>query len=94
MEILTEAITQAAQRGYQNIKRQEIADALGISAGLINAYYGTMPQLKRAVMRRAIRVSACDASLRVIAQGLAARDKQAEKAPDALKRKALLTLAP
>lgn len=91
-QILDEAVRQAARVGYQHIKRQELADALGISAGLVSSYFSTMPQLKRDVMRAALATASgkdgsreVPAAVRIIAQGLAAGDRLAKRAPDLVK---------
>lgn len=88
-QILTEALRQAAKCGYQNIKRADIARALGISTGLINKYFDSMHKLKCAVMREAIRVEC----LPVIAQGIALRDRRAMAVSDELQARALASLA-
>lgn len=88
-QILAAAVTLAAKRGYQNVTRDEIAQAAGISAGLVNKYFETMIRLRRDVMRAAVR----ERNLAIIAQGVAMRDRQAMKAPDELKQAALATLA-
>lgn len=89
-QILDVAVEQAEKRGYQNIERQHVADAAGISPGLVSKYFGTMPDLKRSVMRAAVK----NECLPVIAQGLALKDKQATKAPEALQLRALASLRP
>jgi AcrR family transcriptional regulator len=95
-QILDEAIKQASRVGYQNIKRADIAEALGVSPALVSLYFSTMPQLKRQVMRAAIAgaktKSACGFELCVIAQGLAARDRLTLNIPPILRSAALSTL--
>lgn len=88
-QIVVEATLLAATHGYRAVTRDMVAKAVGCSTGLITHRFGTMPQLRRAVMRYAIR----HAVLAVIAQGLAAGDPHARKAPDELKQKALAALA-
>ncbi len=100
MQILNEALAQAATCGYQNIKCKSIADKLGLVTGTVHHHWATMPDLRRGVLRYAISQAAraprrtilSDNSLRVLAQGIAANDRLALKAPDALKREALQTL--
>lgn len=84
-EILKAAMIVARRDGYTRMTRQAIAERAGASVGLVSRYFGTMPQLKRAVMRAA--VTARDA--RLVAQGLAAGDPHARKADGELKRAAL-----
>lgn len=89
-EILTAAIKVAAKPGgYSKLTRAAVAECAGCSEGLISKYFGTMISFKRAIMRAAIQ----DSNLSVVAQGLAAGDTCAQKAPSELKAAALNTLA-
>jgi len=88
-QILDAAITVSVKHGYQHITREHVAKCAGISEGLVTRYFNTMVQLRRDVMRAAIR----DGKYKIVAQGLAANDKQARKAPDELKAEALTYLA-
>jgi AcrR family transcriptional regulator len=99
-QILDEAVRQAARVGYSNIRREAIAEALGVSPALVNRYFATMPQLKRDVVRAAVATATgkdgsrnVPDALRVIAQGLAAGDRNAKKAPDTVRKAALDTVA-
>lgn len=82
------ALVVAARDGYRQMRREAIALQAGCSTGLISNYFGTMPQLRRAVMRAAVtrgdRV--------VLAQGLAAGDPNADHAETRAKRDALEAL--
>lgn len=75
---------------YVRITRDEIAKKAGIPSSLVAYHCGTMADLRRDIMREAVRVE----NLPVIAQGLAARDRQALKAPEEVQRRALESLAP
>ena len=86
--ILDAAILLASSGNYTQITRQGIAETAGIAPTLISHHFGTMVQLRRAVMRYAVQ----NQHLTVIAQGLAARDKQAQKASPAIQSAALATL--
>ena len=89
-QILTAAIRVAAQPGgWAKLTRDAVAKEADCAEGLPSKYFGTMISFRRAIMREAIR----SAALPVIAQGLAAGDKCAQKADEGLKRKALETLA-
>jgi len=79
--ILAEAIKLAAVHGYTKVTRQHVADAAGISNGLVNHHFGTMGQLHRDIMRYAV----ANEVLQVIAQGLAVGDPHAKKATNALR---------
>ena len=89
-QILTAAIRVAARPGgWAKLTRDAVAREAGCAEGLPSKYFGTMISFRRSIMREAIRLAA----LPVIAQGLAAGDKCAQKADESLKRKALETLA-
>lgn len=85
-QILSAALKAAAKQGYQRITRETIARAAGVSEALVTYHLGTMPELRRAVMREAIRTEC----LPVVAQGVTSRDRHALKAPAELQRKAVL----
>lgn len=88
-QILTAAVRAAAKDGYQRITRETIAKAAGVSEALVTYHLGTMPELRRAVMREAVRLEC----LAVIAQGLTARDRHALKCPRELQQKALASFS-
>lgn len=88
-QILVAALELAERQGYTNVTSAAVAERVGCSKALVHSYYNTMPQLKRAVMRHAIK----SCNLRVIAQGLAHMDVHALKAPDELKERARAALA-
>ena len=90
LEILNAAMKVAGRPGgWAKLTRAAVAECAGCSEGLISKYFGTMISFKRAIMRAAIQ----DSNLSVVAQGLAAGDKCAQKAPSELKAAALNTLA-
>lgn len=78
----------AAPGGWSRLTRSAVAGCAGCADALVSRYYGTMTNFRRAVMRQAIKGE----NLSVIAQGLAAGDKTARKAPEPLKAKAVKTL--
>lgn len=88
-QILRAALEIAPTTGYSRMTRDEIAKRANIPPTLITYHMGTMIELRRQVMREAIRVEC----LPVIAQGLAVRDRHALKAPDELRHRALQSLA-
>ena len=75
--------------GWAKLTRDAVAKEAGCAEGLPSKYFGTMISFRRSIMRAAIGTE----NLAVIAQGLAAGDKCAQKADEGLKRKALETLA-
>lgn len=84
-QILAAALKMAARYGYMRITRETVANAAGVSEALVTYHLGTMSELRRAVMREAVRTEC----LSVIAQGLCSRDRHAGKASPELQRKAL-----
>lgn len=87
-QILDCALKIARDVGYRQVDRGHVSRELGISRGTINTHFGTLEQFRRAIMRAAIARE--DAA--IIAQGLAARDRHAQKAPEALRQAAIATL--
>jgi AcrR family transcriptional regulator len=84
-QILTAALREAEQCGYMRITRQQVAEAAGCANGLVSVYFGTMTQLRRAVIRAAINRR----NLKVVLQGIVADDPHAIKAPQELKQAAI-----
>jgi hypothetical protein len=87
--LLNAAVTIAKKVGYQKVTREAIAVEAGVSAGLITNYLGTMVNLRRDVMRAAIRLGIAE----IVAQGLANNDAHARKASPELKEKAARIIA-
>lgn len=83
-QLMKHALTLAERVGYMQVRRDALADAAGVATGLVNFYWDTMTQLKRAIMREAVHTE----NLVVIAQGLAMKDRQAMKAPPAVREAA------
>lgn len=89
-EILAAAIIVAARPGgYSRLTRAAVAKEAQCAESLPSAYFGTMINFKRTVMRAAVK----SGNLSIIAQGLATGDKSAQKAPPELKTAALNSLA-
>lgn len=87
-QILAAAIEEAKAEGYQWITRDRVAARAGLSNGMVNRHFSTMVQLKRAVMREAVRLEI----LPLVAQGLADGNQHAKAAPERVKLAALATL--
>lgn len=87
-EILVAALKLAASSGYTNITRNEIAEKAGISGSAVQYHFGTMTQLRTELMRYAVKRR----HPRVVAQGLATRNRHALKADDELKQLAKETI--
>lgn len=87
-QLLTVALSLAAVHGYARLTRDQIAAGAGVSAGLVSQSFGTMTNLRRDIVRAAVRTE----NLPVLGQALAAIDAHARSAPDALKLRALNSL--
>jgi AcrR family transcriptional regulator len=86
--ILDAALRMSRLHGYQNVTRADISGAAGCSEALVSSYFGTMPTLRRTVVRAAIK----QRDLGIIAQALVAKDPHAQKVPVELRVEALATL--
>lgn len=82
--LLNVALAHARKVGYVNISRKSLAGAAGCSTGLITHRFGTMDDLREELMREAVKQK----DLIVIAQGIAAKDAIAMRAPKALREEA------
>ena len=80
-QLLEVALKRAKVVGYSNITREDIATHAGVVPGTVSLTFGTMPKLKRDVMRHAIKVG----DLMVIGQGLIAGDRHAKKISEKMK---------
>jgi AcrR family transcriptional regulator len=87
-QILAAALDLSVKHGYTRVTREGVAVAAECSPALVSSYFGTMIAFRRDIMRAAIRRQV----LPVIAQGLAAQDPHAKRAPDGLKQAALAEL--
>ena len=87
-KILNAAIRLSDETHYNNLTRASIATRAGVSDALVSHHWGTMAQLRRSVMREAVRVR----MLSVIAQGLQSRDPVAIKCDEETKRLAALSI--
>lgn len=83
--IVDAAIKLSEGTHYLQVQRKQIAVALGVSPPAITYHFGTMEQIRDAVMCEAVKQE----NLAVIAQGLGARDAIAVRAPNELKKRAL-----
>lgn len=86
-KVLTTALDIACTYGFSTLTRDGVAITAGVSMGQINHAYGTMNQLRNAVMRAAVHGE----HLSVIAHGLATDHHQAHKASESLQEKAALS---
>jgi AcrR family transcriptional regulator len=87
---LLAAAMRLAQRGhYAQLTRAAIATEAGVSPGLVSTYLGTMPDMRRTLMRHAVKLG----DLVIIGQGLSAGDRFARKAAPGVRAAAAARLA-
>jgi AcrR family transcriptional regulator len=84
-DILAAGLHVAERDGFANVTRNNIAAHAKVSGPTVQYHFGTIKQLRRELMRYAVHHK----NLRVIAQGIAAGDAQALKAPPELREAAL-----
>lgn len=87
-DILAAALPLAEANGYTKVTRDQIGQAAGCGGTVLHYHFGTMAAFRRELMRYAV----ARGSYAVIAQGLAAGDKYAKKAPEETRRRALQLL--
>lgn len=72
-EILAAAVSLARKHGYMLVSREQIATAAKCSPATVSHVFGTMRQMRRAIMGEAIRLR----DPIIVAQGIALRDSRA-----------------
>lgn len=85
-QLLEHAIEQAKTTGLARLTRDGIAQRAGVAPGLVSVRLGTMANLRRDIIRHAIK----RAILPIVAEALMARDPQALKAPKELRQRAIV----
>lgn len=85
------ALRLAKTHGLARLTRDQIANDAGVAPALVSLRLGTMPQMRRTVMRAAVAGSV----LEVVAEGLAQRpaDPHALAAPAEMRQAAVALLA-
>lgn len=78
--ILAAAMRVATRTHYAQVTLQQIADEAQVSKYLPTYYFGTMPNMRRKIMREAIRTR----NLTIVLQGVLAKDRRALSAPPEL----------
>ena len=86
-QILNAAVELSIREGWGTITREKVAEAAGISAGLVTKYFISVEQLRASVMRSAIDREI----LIILADGVALRDDIALSAPPKLRAQAILS---
>lgn len=88
-EILQAALDLAVTKGVDKVTQADVAKRVGVTHTLVIHYFGTVTQLRRDVMRAAVK----DRIVPIVARGIALRDPHALKADDALRALAAAHLA-
>jgi AcrR family transcriptional regulator len=88
-QLLTEALILSKELGYSHITRDGVANRAGVSYGLVTRYFDSIDNLKRLVMKKAIKEEVVE----IIAQGLVRKDPLTKKLNPQLKAKVLLYLS-
>lgn len=86
--VLAKAFELSTKHGYQWITREMVASAADVSTGYVSTLYGSFVELKRQVVREAIRLE----NLTILQQALADGNPDAKAAPEELKRRAVASL--
>ena len=80
-------MTLASRQGYQNITREQVAKAADVGAGTVNLHYSSMAQLKKTIVRHAVRVG----NNKIIAQAIVCNEPYVKKKLSVNERKAVLS---
>ena len=80
-ELLAVALDMAVTNGWASLTHAGVAAQSGASKGLVVARLGTMAEMRRSVMRAAV----AQRVVSVVAEGLAAGDRHARRADEALR---------
>lgn len=86
--IVAGALKVAEDCGYQHLTRDKIAEAAGVSMGLVT-YYFSMKEIREKIVKWAIQRK----NVKVLAQAMLARDPAAKRAPDELQAQARAHIA-
>ena len=84
-QILNVAVELAKEQGYHKITRDGVAEAAGVSMGLVTRYFGTMLQLRNKVVCYAIK----NELLEIVAQCIVNDHPKAKKVSPELRAKAM-----
>lgn len=88
-ELLDVALKLAERLGADKITHDCVAERAGVARSLVAHYFGTATQLRRDVMRAAVK----QRLVVIVARGLALRDPHAGKADEALREECSAYLA-
>ena len=80
-DLLQVALGTATSQGWHSLTHESIATVAGVSPSLVKVRLGPIADVRRAVMREAVRQRV----LRVVSEGLIAHDRTARRADAALR---------
>lgn len=87
--MLDAAIKLAEEKGYDKVTREEIAKKLNVATGTVHNRLGTMRQLKKEIVRKAMRTG----NSTIIVQAIANKDPHIKKLPPEVRKAALMEVA-
>jgi AcrR family transcriptional regulator len=88
-ELLEVAIHLAKETGYSHITRNEIARRAGVAYGLVTSYFKTIDNLKKMVVKEAIKQEI----VQIIAEALARKEPLTRRLTPALREKVIRYLS-
>ena len=88
-KILEAAIELSKLFGYRNITREQVAKGAGVATGTVSLHMGTMKQMRRSIVRHAIRTQ----HQRIISQAILNDDPLVRKLPVDVRKTALMSIA-
>ena len=88
-ELLDAAISLSKHMGYTHITRDGIAQRVGVSYGLVTHYFKSMDNLRKVIMKEAIR----NAIVEIVAQGLVCKDPLTKNLKPKLMKKVIAYLS-
>jgi len=87
-DLLCIALKLARKHGYREVTREMIANSAGSAEGTVSFQLGTMKQMRRVIVRHAIRTN----DNKIIAQAILAGDPLVKNLSDSKRRTALLAV--
>ena len=82
-QVLAAALQSAILVPYYDLRREDVAAVAGMAPSNINSYFGTMGELRQAMLKRAIETE----NINVLKRALGRNEPLVEKMPKALKEK-------
>lgn len=86
--IIKASIPMALDNGYRQLRRDAVAQAAGISSGLLNHFFGNIRTFQNAVLQYAID----NEIVAIVAQGISNADPTVKGVSEGLRSRAILSL--